>query len=207
MKRVTRVLSGMLWMAVAASALAGPQTFDFKDPKGVNTMYFLLDSKVEPIMGLASGITGEVVFDPASPATTTGKIVVDVATLHTQNDGMTQTLFKSDWLDLEQFKTIEFTFKRVSDVKPAGENAVEMKVTGDFTCRGVTKEITIPVKATLLKDGVKIRMGERGSGDLLVLRAQFTISRKDFGIKPDMGVDVVADEIEIRASIAGGAKQ
>ncbi len=207
MKRVTRVLSGMLLMAGAAGALAGPQTFDFKDPKGVNTMYFLLDSKVEPIMGLASGITGEVSFDPASPAATTGKIVVDVATLHTQNDGMTQTLFKSDWLDLEQFKTIEFTFKRVTDVKPAGENVVEMKVTGDFTCRGVTKEITIPVKATMLKDGVKMRMGERGSGDLLVLRAQFTISRKDFGIKPEMGVDVVADEIEIRASIAGGAKQ
>ena len=79
-------------------------------------------------------------------------------------------------------------------------------VVGDFECKGVTKEMVVPIKITYLRGQLKKRM-RRGKGDLLVLRSAFTIKRSDFGIKPDMGPDTVAEDIEVRVSIVGAARR
>ena len=67
---------------------------------------------------------------------------------------------------------------------------------------GVTKELTIPVEITYLPGKLPQRM-HRGKGDLLVLRARFTIKRSEFDINPSTPGSVVADDIELRASIVG----
>lgn len=61
---------------LTGAAFAAPQTFDFKDPKGVNNVVFKLDAPLEAVNGSASGIAGTVTFDPENPAATKGKIVV-----------------------------------------------------------------------------------------------------------------------------------
>ena len=61
---------------LATAVYAAPETFDFKDPKGVNNAVFKLTAPLETIEGSASGISGTVSFDPENPAATTGKIVV-----------------------------------------------------------------------------------------------------------------------------------
>jgi len=187
---------------IASPAFGAAKEFDFKDPKGVNAISFVLDSLLEPIMGLASGISGKVTFDPAKPEATTGKIVIATDSLHIEHQGMEQTLHGPDWIDVKSYPEMSFTFRKVADVKTTASGAIEMNVTGDFTLKGITKEITIPVRATHLAGRLGDRM-HRGAGDLLVLRARFTINRKDFNIKPDSSDEVVADEIEIRASIVG----
>jgi len=191
-------------LVLAQVTWAKPISFDFKDPKGVNAMSFVLDSLLEPIMGLASGISGTVQFDPEKPEATTGTIVVSTKSLHFENQGMEQTLQKDEWLDVEAYPEISFKVKKVADVKRDSNKPIEMKITGDFTCHGVTKEITVPVKASYLPDRAKDR--GRLKGDLLVLRSNFTIKRTDFNIKPDMTDEVVANDIEIRVSIVGTAK-
>lgn len=64
--------------AFTAVALAAPQAFDFKDPKGVNNAVFKLDAPLEAITGSANGISGTVLFDPEDPSSTTGKLVVSI---------------------------------------------------------------------------------------------------------------------------------
>lgn len=197
---VGAVVAGLLSLSTLR---AGAAEFDFKDPKGVNAMSFVLDSLLEPIMGVASGVTGKVNFDPADVTKTTGKIVVDAKTLYTPNTGMTETLHGSDWLNIGKNPTIEFTVKSVKDVKKSEDGVSEAMVTGDFLCNGVTKELTVPVKFAHLPGRAGDRM--RGAqGDLLILRSNFTISRAEFKIKPG-GNDVVADSVEIRVSIVGMA--
>ncbi len=81
-----------------------------------------------------------------------------------------------------------------------------MTMVCDFTCKGITKEITVGIIAKYLKGKAGNRM--RGAeGDLLVLRSSFSIKRSDFGIKKGMGSDVVAQEIELRVSIVGMSKK
>lgn len=189
-------------LAFGHRAWAAATNFDFKDPKGVNTIAFILDSTVEPIMGIASGISGTVAFDPADPKTMSGKIVVQTKSLHTENKGMKDTLHGADWLDAGKNPTIEFNIKKVTEAKSSGKDAHELTVVGDLTIKGVTKEVTAPVKATYLP-GMLSERASKMKGDLLVLRSNFVIKRSDFNIKPDMGDKVVANDIELRVSIAG----
>lgn len=183
---------------------AAAVSFDFKDPKSVNTIAFILDSTLEPILGVASGISGTVSFDPENPKAATGRIVVEAKSLHTENKGMKDTLHGADWLDVEKYPTVEFAFKKVTEAGSPEKDVYELTVVGDLTCRGVTKEIAVPVKATLLPG----KLGERNrnvKGDLLVLRSNFVMKRTDFGIKPDVPAQTVANDIELRVSIVGSA--
>lgn len=196
------VCVGLLASAAGAAAL----DFDFKDAKSVNTISFLLDSELEPILGLASGISGTLSFDPENPKATKGKLVVAVESIHFQNKGMTETLFKDDWIDAKKHPQITFQFREIKEAKSGKAGEQELTVVGDFTCRGVTKSLTVPVKATYLKGRLGDR--ERGAkGDLLKLAAEFSIRRTDFGIKPDIATAVVSDEIKMHVLIVGANKQ
>jgi polyisoprenoid-binding protein YceI len=186
------------------TALAAPQTFDFKDPKGVNNAVFLLDAPLESINGTASGISGTVRFDPANPASLSGRIVVEAASLHVPNPMMKEHLHGKDWLDVATHKEITFETVQVANVKTSGADTTA-DVTGKLTIKGVTHEITVPVRLTYLPDKLGARTNGRMQGDLLVVRSTFKIKRGDFGINPGAPTDKVADEIELTLSLAGAA--
>jgi polyisoprenoid-binding protein YceI len=187
----------------ARAALAAPETFDFKDPKGINNASFKLDAPLEAVNGSASGISGAVTFDPANPAATNGKIVVASASLALPNS-MQQTHMRSDkWLDVDKYPEITFESKELKNVKTDG-NVTTADVVGTFTLKGISKELTIPVKLTYLKDKLSQRVPKM-QGDLLVIRSSFSIRRNDFNLMPGQMEDKVSDEIELTLSIAGAS--
>jgi polyisoprenoid-binding protein YceI len=189
--------------AATSVALAAPQTFDFKDPKGVNNATFKLDAPLEAIQGSANGVSGTVTFDPENPAATKGKIVVAAATLQVPNPMMKEHLHGGQWMDVAKHAEISFETKALKNVKAAGDSA-SAEAVGTLTIKGVSKEVTAPVKFTYLKD----KLGQRVpnlKGDLLVIRSSFTVKRSDFGINPAAPQDKVSDEIEIALSVAGAA--
>lgn len=191
-------------VSLGSALWAAPQTFDFKDPKGVNNAVFKLDAPLEAINGSASGISGSVTFDPANPAATTGKLVVAANSLHVPNPVMKEHLHGDQWLDVAKFPELTFEAKSLADVKTAG-NTTTAQLTGSFTAHGVTKELVVPVKLTYLKDKLGARTGGQMNGDLLVIRAEFRILRSDFGINPKAPEDKVANEIDLTLSVAGAA--
>ncbi len=189
---------------LASIALAAPQNFDFKDPKGVNNAVFTLDAPLEAISGSANGISGTVTFDPQAPAATKGKIVVAAASLHVPNPLMKEHLHGEQWLDVVKHSEISFETKSLSNVKTAGDSTTA-DVTGTMTIRGVARQITAPVKFTYLKDKLGARTNGQMQGDLLVIRASFAIKRSDFGINPKAPQEKVADTIDLTLSVAGAA--
>ena len=190
--------------ALTTVAFAAPQTFDFKDPKGVNNAVFKLDAPLEAIQGSANGISGSVVFDPQAPASTKGKLVVTAASLHVPNPMMKDHLHGDKWMDVAKFPDITFETKELKNVKTSGD-ITTADAAGTLTIKGVAKEIITPVKLTYLKG----KLGQRVpnlKGDLLVIRASFTIKRSEFGINPGAPQDKVSDEIELALSIAGASR-
>jgi polyisoprenoid-binding protein YceI len=192
---------------IALSTLAGmhaaPLIFDFKDPKGVNNAAFHLDAPLEAVNGSASGISGSVTFDPENPAATKGKIIVTSDSLIVPNPMMNGHLHSDKWLDAAKYREITFESKDFKNVKTEG-SVTTADVAGTFTCKGVSKELTIPIKLTYLKD----KLGQRvpnTKGDLLVIRSSFSIKRGDFNIMPGQFEDKVSNEIELTLSIAGAS--
>ena len=195
------------FLALTSLVIAAPVSFDFKDPKGVNAISFHLDSLLEPISGTANGITGTVKFDPANPGATSGKIVVATPSLTVTNDTMRDHLLSDGWIDAAGHPEITFDIVELSDVETR-DNITTAHATGNFTLKGVTNQVTVPVKLTHIEDafGKRINKPELG-GDLLVVRGEFSIRRSDYGIKPGQNEDKVADVIELSIAVVGGAPQ
>ncbi len=119
---------------------------------------------------------------------------------------MTKVLHSEDWIDEKKYPNVTFVFKRLNKTLSAKGNVFEVDVTGEFTLKGITKELNLPVTLTYLPNELKAR-NHKGDGDLLVLRTKFTIDRTAFGIKPEMGGSQVAKDIQINVSIVGLLKK
>lgn len=193
--------------ATALLAHAAPQSFYFKDPKGVNHIQFKLDAPLESITGTGTGISGRVSFDPTAPAATSGRIELAVASLAVGNPVMGDHLRGEQWLDSANHPSIVFEALSATNVRTQGNNTAA-DVSGRLTVKGVTKDVTIPVTFTYLADKLGARLGDaKLKGDLLVLRANFQINRSDFDLKPGQMTDKVAEAIDLSLSIAGAASR
>ncbi len=187
----------------AANLKASPETFDFKDPKGVNNAVFQLDAPLESVNGSANGISGTVNFDPANPGATTGVIDVAAESLTVPNPLQKEHLHGLNWLDVAKYPDIRFEAQSFANVKTDG-NITTALVTGAFSLHGVTQTISAPLTLTYLPG----RLGDRVPGmhgDLLVIRSQFVLKRGDFNIQKGNYEDKVSDDIHLTLAIAGAA--
>jgi polyisoprenoid-binding protein YceI len=195
----------LLILSVAPGVLsADSMKFDFKDPKKVNNVVFLMDAPLESISGTAVGISGTVSFDPAKPASTTGKIVLATSSMHVDNPVMKKHMLDEGWMHVSKFPTIEFVAGEMTNIKTSGTN-ITGTIAGKLTVKGVTKKVSVPVRLTYLK-GMLIKRN-RVPGDLLVLRSDFTIKRSDYGINAGKNEEKVSDEIELKLRVAGAAPE
>ena len=196
-------LAWVLILSVAPGVLnADSIKFDFRDPKKVNNVVFLMDAPLESINGTATGVSGTVSFDPAKPAATTGKIVLATSSLHVDNPVMKKHMLDEGWMHVSKFPTIEFVAGKMTEVKTSG-TTITGTIDGKLTVKGDTKKVSVPVRLTYLK-GMLIKRN-RVPGDLLVLRSDFTIKRSDYGINAGNNEEKVSDEIELKLRVAGAA--
>lgn len=201
MNRIPSLALFALALAGAASLGAAPLKFDFKDPKGVNNVQFHLDAPLESISGQSTGITGDVTFDPANVAATTGKITIDAKTLTVGNGMMKDHMLSAGWIDAAKFPEITFELTALQNVKTTDAKSTA-DASGKLTLHGVTKEITVPVSLSYLEGKLGSRV-KGANGDLLVVRTNFSINRSDYGIKAGQNLDTVSDKIDLALSLAG----
>ncbi|MCE9559351.1 MAG: YceI family protein [Armatimonadetes bacterium] len=202
--KVTLALSILALAAVGFRMADVPQKFDMADPKGVCGLSFTIDSPLEPISGTSSAVSGEILFNKANPALSTGKIIVQTSTVRTLSDPLTQAM-QQDWcLDPAKYPTIEFSVTKIANVKKQKNGSLAVKVTGDFYLHGVTKSITVDANVTKLADKIQVRGGMPGTkGDLLMVRSTFQINRRDFNIAKDLSSEVIGDTVEVKLAAVG----
>jgi polyisoprenoid-binding protein YceI len=193
------VMTTALGLPLLASAQ--PMTFNFADPKGVNGVLFKLDSQLEPIVGMATGLSGTITYDPADPTSFKGELSLPADQVVCSNPKMTAVLHGAEWINIGEHPLVTFTFDTVKEVEKE-HGGLELEVAGSLTVAGQTLPMTVEVEVEYLQDAAKDR-GAAQSGDLLVLRSDFSVERKAFGIKPDMGPSVVAHDIEIDVAVVG----
>jgi polyisoprenoid-binding protein YceI len=135
-------------------------------------------------------------FDPANLASSSVTATVDARSLETDFPDPTKVDFNAQlqneqWLDTKKFP--EMTFKSTS-VEETGPNKV--RITGDFTLRGVTKPVVLDATFNGGYRGHPMDPNAR-----IGFSAQGTLKRSDFGI--DYGIPApgtkmgVGDEVQI----------
>lgn len=192
----------LLLLATAHKGSAKPLDFDFRDPKATSVISITIDSAWEPITGSATGITGNVQFDPANPKATTGKIEVAVSSIEFPNKGYGFTARGAYGLNGEKYPTISFQMKRVRSLTQTKPGVFKATVDAEFTCRGITKPLIIPVTAAYLPG----KAGPRGGGvegDLLTVRTNFFVHRDDYKIAQGVEEELVSQNVEVRVAIVG----
>ena len=177
-----------------------PKSFDFKDPKGVNTIIFQLDALLESISGSAGGISGIISYDPTKPESTKGTIVLDASSLRVDNSVLQEHMHGEGWLHVSKFPQIVFSLSNLRNIKTEAR-ALKATAEGKMTIRNVTIIMEVPVELTYLEGLLEKR--NKTPGDLLVVRSKFKVKRDDFGIKPGEYLDKVANEIDISINLAG----
>jgi polyisoprenoid-binding protein YceI len=190
---------------MAASALqAAPKLFDFKDPKGVNHVMFMLDAPLEFISGNGNDIHGVVEFDKENPEKTKGEIVLAVSSLSVTSQKMTNAMKGKKWLNLAKNKEIRYKFNSIQ-VNKVEDGVVHADATGILTLMGVSKLVTAPATITLAEGVAGKRSNSKtDKRDLLVVRANFEIQLDKFGLILNAATKLkVANDVQIKVIIAG----
>jgi polyisoprenoid-binding protein YceI len=125
----------------------------------------------------------------ANGAVAHAKVTIDTASIYTDTDRLTGHLKSPDFFDVAKYPTAVF---ETTSITGQGANST---VTGNLTLHGVTKQISFPAKVEVKDDAV-------------TLNAEFSINRKDFGIKyagkPD---DLIRDNVVLRLDVKAVPKQ
>lgn len=141
--------------------------------------------------GRFNDVSGTFSIDAGDPTKNSFDIKVKTASIDTADKKRDKHLEGPDFFNAKQYPLLTFKSK---SVKSADDG--KLHVTGDLTCRDVTKEITVEMDIVGQAD---TQMGAKAG-----FETTFTINRQEFGVA--YGPGVIGDDVRITVSIEGDKK-
>ena len=191
MRRRMTLVAAVFCLVAPGLLHAAPWEFD-ADHTGVH--FKVRHLMVSSVRGEFEKVTGRIVYDEADVTKSTADITIDAASINTRVAKRDEHLRSPDFLDVAKHPAITFKSKRV---EKAGNGT--LKMTGDLTIRGVTKEVALTVEGP--SPSVKDPLGNTRVGG----QASTKINRKDFGLVWNKTVEtggvVVGDDVDITIDV------
>lgn len=171
---------------------------------------FTSDAPVEHIKGTSNRVVGYLVLSSApgdqSVAVAAGEFHLPVASMDTGIPTRNEHLQEPRWLDASSHPDIYFQIAgsrnaartRVGD----GFETHTLTLVGDLTIKGETRAVEIPATVTLMPESEMTR--GRAAGDLMGVRATFTVMLADYGVAvgdPALSAGKVSGEIELDVAL------
>jgi polyisoprenoid-binding protein YceI len=160
------------------------------DPAHSNFQFKIRHLTVSNVKGDFSKFQGVVIIDDQDLTRLKVDVAIDVASVNTGNAQRDEHLRGPDFFEVTKYPTITFVSKKVIKT-----DMNRLKVIGDLTLHGVTREVTVDVEGPTPE--VKDPWGNFRRG----ATATTTINRRDFGLTwnkvLDTGGLVVGDEVNI----------
>lgn len=149
---------------------------------------------VSNVRGEFGKVSGTVDYDAKDPGKAKVEATIDAGTISTRDEKRDGHLKSPDFFDVAKFPTITFKSKRVQSA-----GAGKVKLVGDLTIHGVTKEVTLDV------EGPSAEMKDPWGNVKAGATATTKINRKDFGLTWNKSLDgggvVVGDEVTITIDV------
>jgi polyisoprenoid-binding protein YceI len=172
--------------SVAARAMAQTETW-YLDPNHSSAQFAVRHLGISTVRGAFTKLSG-VIVDSPDLSKASVNVTIDASSIDTRVQRRDDDLRSDHFFDVAKFPTITFQSKKVES---AGTG--KLKVTGDLTMHGVTKEVVLDV------DGPTPPMKDPKGTSHRGLSATTSLSRADFGINFDAGM--VGDQVTIQLDV------
>ncbi|MDQ2844325.1 MAG: YceI family protein [Acidobacteriota bacterium] len=194
----TIIVACLCSLALAVSACAQMETWQL-DPPHSAAQFSVKHMGISTVRGTFTKLSGTVQYDPSDPAKSSMDVTIQAASVDSRVEMRDNDLRSPHFLDVEKYPTITFKSKRVGT---AGTD--KLKVTGDLTVHGVTKEEVLDV------DGPSKPMKDPRGNLHIGASATTTIDRTQFGMTTYQGMvgnDVaITIDVEMVKPAAGAGK-
>jgi len=174
-------------------AFAGTTTYQI-DPRHSSAQFAVTHLMISTVRGEFHGVTGTVVVDDSDVAKSSVDVTIDATTVDTREPDRDKHLKSADFFDVANHPTITFKSTKVEAAEPG-----KLKVSGDLTIRGVTKQVVLDV--TVPKSPIKDPWGQQRTA----VSGSTKINRQDFGVAWNKSLDsggvVVGDSVDINLDV------
>jgi polyisoprenoid-binding protein YceI len=196
MSRSLRIVISAL--AFTASAFAQAKTWQI-DPNHTAAQFSVRHLGISTVRGAFTKVSGTATYDPADPAKASIEVTIDASSVDTRVERRDNDLRSPNFFDVAKYPTLTFKSKRV---EAAG--AGKLKITGDLTIHGVTREVLLDV------DGPSAPVTDGHGNSHMGASANTKINRKDFGVNGNpmaVGDDItITIDVELVSAAAPPAR-
>ncbi len=186
------ILAGIA-MGLSLPAAAANSTWQF-DPQHSSAQFAVRHLGLSTVRGAFSKLSGTVSLDDQDITKSTVEVTIDVNTVDTREPDRDKDLRSERFLDVAHFPTMTFKSKKVEQVSPG-----KLRVTGDLTIHGTTKEVVLDV------DGLTAPVKDPWGNQRVAASATTKINRQDYGVKWNAKLDnggvVVGDDVNITIDV------
>lgn len=163
------------------------------DPSHSAASFSIKHMMIAKVNGGFERLSGKLVYDPSQVTKASVEVEIDASSINTHEEKRDAHLKSADFFDVEKYPKITFKSK---SVEQAGEG---LKVVGDLTIHGVTKQVTLNMETPTeeMKDPWgNLRIGVSGTTK---------IKRKDFGLTWNAALEaggvLVGDDVNITLEV------
>jgi len=179
----------ILTAAMALQATAATTTWQI-DPAHTAAQFAVKHMMISTVRGEFKKVTGTVIWDDQDLTKSKVNVTIDANTVNTGEEARDKDLKSNKFFDVANFPTITFVSKKIE-----ADGTGKLKVTGDLTIHGVTKEVVLDVEGPTAP--IKDPWGNTRSA----VSATTRVNRQDFGVKWNANLDgggvVVSDTVNI----------
>jgi len=185
MNRLLLVITAAL--ALSASAFAQVKTWTI-DPNHSAAQFSVRHMGISTVRGAFTKVSGTVSYDPADPSKTTLEATIDANSVDTRVERRDNDLRSPNFFDVAKYPTLTFKSKHVEAAGPG-----KLKITGDLTIHGVTKEVVLDV------DGPSAPVTDPKGNSHMGASASTKINRTDYGVSG--GSATVGNDVPITIDV------
>ena len=160
------------------------------DPQHTSAGFSVKHLMISTVRGQFKGVTGNVNWDDQDINKSTVEVTIDANTVDTGEPKRDADLKSANFFDVAKYPAITFKSKKIEQV-----SAGKLKVTGDLTIHGVTKEAVLDV------EGPSGPVKDPWGNTRVALNATTKVNRQEYGVKWNASMDgggvVVSDDVYI----------
>ena len=164
------------------------------DPAHSSAQFVVRHMMITNVRGSFSGVQGTVVYDPADLGSSSVDVTIDKSTLNTGDTNRDTHVKSADFLDVEKHPTIMFKSKKIT------RDGDDLKVIGDLTVHGVTKEVGLNV------DGPTEEQKDPWGNIRVGASATTKIKRSDYGLTWNAALEtggiMLGDDLKIELDVS-----